>query len=145
MNNKRELIFHAFNWDIKAIIENLLDIKKANFTAIQISPIQKCKQGDEWWKLYQCLSFSEIGNRLGTEEDLIELTKRANELDIKIIVDLVINHVAGNDRRELEPHEDVDKEILNLELEKQMLENEITKKNNELLSVKKELEGFKND
>lgn len=113
MNNKRELIFHAFNWDIKSIIENLLDIKKANFTAIQISPIQKCKQGNEWWKLYQCLSFSEIGNRLGTEEDLIELTKRANKLDIKIIVDLVINHVAGNDKGELKPHKDIDKEILN--------------------------------
>lgn len=113
MSNKREIIFHAFNWDIKSIIENLLDIKKANFATIQISPIQKCKQGNEWWKLYQCLSFSEIGNRLGTEEDLIELTKRANELDIKIIVDLVINHVAGNDQGELKPHEGIDKEILN--------------------------------
>jgi alpha-amylase len=113
MSNKRELIFHAFNWDINSIIENLLNIKKANFTAIQISPIQKCKDdGNEWWKLYQPLSLSKIGNRLGTEEDLIELTKRANELDIKIIVDLVINHVAGNDKGELKPHEGVDKEIL---------------------------------
>lgn len=109
---ERNIILHLFNWKLKDIIPQLQKIKESGYTAIQISPIQPCKNGDEWWKLYQIFGFR-IGNKIGSKEELKELCKRANEIDLKIITDIVINHVAGKDNGELIPYKEVDKELVN--------------------------------
>lgn len=109
---KREIILHVFQWKIKDIIKNLEEIKDSGYTAIQLTPIQPCKKGAEWWTFYQPLGFR-IGNRTGTKEDLIELCAKAKKLNIKTIVDIVLRHCAnaGGGEKEIIPHVTVD-EIL---------------------------------
>lgn len=102
-------ILHLFNYRLNDI--NTTKVKEQGFNAIQIGPLQYCKEGEEWWKLYQPYDFS-IGNRLGNKEDLINLCNRAKEEGIKIIADVVINHVAGKDNGEIRPHEKVNERLL---------------------------------
>ena len=114
MNNKRELIFQCFNWTIKGVIENLPMISEQGFTIVQLSPLQQHKEKDNpvWYLGYQVTNYK-IGNRVGTKEDLKELTSKAHELRIKVIVDVVFNHVAnaGGGDLQLTPSPEVDDEI----------------------------------
>ena len=105
----REIILHCFNWKVSDITKNLGTIKKCNYSAIQISVVQPCKNSNEWWALYQPLGFT-IGNRTGSKEDLIELCSEAHKIGITIVVDVVLRHVC-TDTGELIPGKDVDKSI----------------------------------
>ena len=102
-----ERVIHACNWSLNYVESNLKLIKDQGFTAIQLSPMQDHKKGNEWWKRYQPINFK-IGNDLGSKEDLIRLCDKANNLGLKIIVDVVGNNVAGLDNGEVYPHKDVD-------------------------------------
>ncbi|MDD6072523.1 MAG: leucine-rich repeat protein [Clostridiales bacterium] len=94
------VILHAWNWSFKQIQEELPKIAAAGFTAIQTSPAQANKDGNsisesnKWWKFYQPTDFT-IGNKLGTKEELTELCAEADKYGIKIIVDVVANHLAN--------------------------------------------------
>lgn len=101
-----ERVIHCFNWNLKYVEEQLIMIKEQGFTAIQLSPMQDHKRGNEWWKRYQPTNFK-VGNDLGSKGDLIRLCNKANSLGLKIIVDVVGNNVAGLDNGEIYPHEDV--------------------------------------
>lgn len=104
-NPQNTTIFHAFNWSMTNITNQLETIKNNGFKTIQISPMQPQKDyyygGDwknEWWKLYQPLGFSiaQSGqNTLGTESELTELCSRAKSMGIGIIVDVIANHLGG--------------------------------------------------
>lgn len=97
-------IFHAFDWSLNVIKSRLNDIAKAGYTAIQTSPLQQPKDyyGDsrtsDWWKLYQPLSFNLPTENyyLGNANDLKSLTTAAHNLNLKIIVDVVANHMGGD-------------------------------------------------
>ena len=106
-------ILHLFQWGLGSIIPMIPTVKEQGFDAIQISPIQGTKDsGMEWWKLYQPTNFK-IGNtQIGTREQLKELCAVANQYGIKIIVDVVLRHVAGDPQNPLAPHKDVDPELL---------------------------------
>ena len=101
---RNETILHCWNWSLDEISRNLETIKEQGFTAVQTSPMQPQKDyypngnwQNEWWKLYQPLGFSiaERDHSLGSKDDLIELSNKADELGIKLIVDVVSNHLAG--------------------------------------------------
>ena len=106
-------ILHLFQWGLGSIIPMIPTVKEQGFDAIQISPIQGTKDsGMEWWKLYQPTNFK-IGNaQIGTREQLKELCAVANQYGIKIIVDVVLRHVAGDPQSPLAPHKDVDPDLL---------------------------------
>ena len=106
-------ILHMFQWGLGSIIPMIPTVKEQGFDAIQISPIQGTKDsGMEWWKLYQPINLK-IGNtQIGTKEQLRELCAVANQYGIKIIVDVVLRHVAGDPQNPLAPHKDVDPELL---------------------------------
>lgn len=98
-------ILHAFNWSYNAVRENLQTIAQAGFSSVQVSPVQKPKdyslswtdvQG-QWWKLYQpvTLDFSDGNTWLGTKADFKAMCDAAEQYGIKIIVDIVANHL-GN-------------------------------------------------
>ncbi|NLK94831.1 MAG: starch-binding protein [Clostridiales bacterium] len=94
------VIFHAWNWYYKDVINNLREIAEAGFTTIQVSPVQPNKGGNfsrtyDWWQFYQPIDFT-VGNVLGTANDFKEMCKKAKEYGIKIIVDVVTNHLANN-------------------------------------------------
>ena len=96
-------ILHCFDWSISNIISNLQNIKDAGYSAIQLSPMQPQKDPykgnwrNEWWKLYQPLGFTVAGsgaNILGSKSDLTSLCSQAEAKGIKVIVDVVSNHLA---------------------------------------------------
>ena len=99
------VMLHAFNWSYNTIKENLPAIAAAGYTTVQTSPVQQPKDystsGDvvgQWWKLYQPISFH-IAEKswLGTKDDLKSLCDEADKYGIKIICDIVSNHVANAD------------------------------------------------
>lgn len=106
-------ILHLFQWRINDIIPELKTIKDQGFDAIQISPIQGTKDsGLEWWKLYQPTNLK-IGNeQIGSMKDLINLVQEARKYNLKVIVDIVLRHVAGDESYPLKPHRNVDPELL---------------------------------
>ncbi|CAK9084555.1 4-alpha-D-glucan glucanohydrolase) [Durusdinium trenchii] len=62
------------------------------FDAVQISPAQKSKHGHEWWARYQPQDYGKIEG-LGSWEELKELCRRADELKLRVIGDVVFNHM----------------------------------------------------
>lgn len=105
-------ILHMLQWPLKDIIGVLDEVKEQGFNIIQTSPIQGIKQDNTtWWLVYQPTNFR-IGNQIiGTKEDLIRLCSEAKKRDIKIIVDIVLRHVANESFDWLEPNECIDDEL----------------------------------
>ena len=89
-------ILHCFNWTLSQIKAELPDIAQAGFTSVQTSPLQPHDGHNQWYWLYQPTNFT-VGNELGSYSDLQSLCAEAHRYGIKIIVDVVANHVAGSD------------------------------------------------
>ncbi|MEE0957634.1 MAG: alpha-amylase family glycosyl hydrolase, partial [Ruminococcus sp.] len=98
------VILHAFNWSYNTIKQNLPQIAEAGYSTVQTSPVQQPKDygtstdvGGQWWKPYQpvSLSFAQA-SWFGTKADLTALCTEADKYGIKIIVDVVSNHLANN-------------------------------------------------
>ena len=98
----RKIVFQAWMFKLSEI--PVEEIAKQEFTAIQTSPLQPVKEPihsnlDNAWAIYQPIDYF-IGNDLGTEEDLKNLANRCHDNGLKLIVDIVMHHVAnerGND------------------------------------------------
>ncbi len=107
-------ILSLFDCPLKDITNVIPIIREQGFDAVQISPLQPSKdEKGAWWNLYQPLNF-EIGNRIGSKKDLIELCDLASDYNVLVIADTVINHLASsNNNGSLEPHPEVDKDLLN--------------------------------
>ncbi len=100
------VILHCFDWSFNTIKENLPEIAAAGYTTIQTSPVQQPKdygewlnQEGQWWKLYQPLSFTIATENswLGTKDELASLCAEAEKYGIKVICDVVTNHMANQD------------------------------------------------
>ena len=101
-------ILHAWNWKLNDVKSRLSAIKEAGYGAIQLSPMQpkvdktnwsNQSTKSQWWKLYQPLAFQIAENNetfLGTKNDLISLCSEAKRYGIKIVMDVVSNHLAGS-------------------------------------------------
>ncbi len=89
-------ILHCFDWKYTDIIADLDNIAKAGFTTVQTSPVQPSEGVGAWYWLYQPTSFSVGTNELGTPDELKALCEAAHEYGMKVIVDVVANHLAGN-------------------------------------------------
>ena len=100
-------ILHCFCWSYNTIKQKLPEIAAAGYTAIQTSPVQPPKDydasntniKDNWWKLYQPLDLAvSDGNNswLGTKSELTSMCSEAESYGIKVIVDIVSNHLANN-------------------------------------------------
>ena len=107
---ERQVIFQAWMFTLNNI--PVEEVVKQGFTAIQTSPLQPVKEKihenlDNAWAIYQPIDYA-IGNDLGTEEDLRNLANRCHANGLKLIVDIVMHHVAnekGNDVSHLVPDE----------------------------------------
>ena len=100
-------ILHCFDWSYNNIKAALPDIAAAGYTAVQTSPVQRPKDYsaswtdgvNQWWKMYQPLGLSIAADNtswLGTKAQLTSLCTEAEKYHIKVIVDIVANHVANN-------------------------------------------------
>lgn len=92
-------ILHAFNWKLREVTQYAAEIAAAGYTAVQVSPIQVAKDttndgayANDWWCFYQPRDLS-IGNELGDADDLKEMCDTLDDYGIKVICDVVANHV----------------------------------------------------
>ena len=91
------VILHCFDWTYQQIIDELPDIAKAGFSSVQTSPAQLAVKGNSiWYYLYQPNCFAVGDSGLGSEADLKRLCTEADKYGIKVIVDVVANHLAGD-------------------------------------------------
>lgn len=110
-------ILHFLNVPIGEIEKEIPCIADQGFDAIQISSVQPFKNEHnefvDWFMVFQPFAFK-IGNRYGSKDELISLCKTANLYHIRIIVDVICNHVANkSDKEPFIPHSDVDSTLTN--------------------------------
>ena len=100
------VILHCWDWSYNTVTSNLQAIANAGYDAVQVSPVEPPKDynaswtdvSGQWWKLYQptSLSFADGGSWLGTKSDFTAMCTAAHSYGIKVIVDIVSNHLANN-------------------------------------------------
>lgn len=105
VNIQDGVTLHCWNWSFKSIEDNMEKIAALGYTAIQTSPIQQAKQAtagypsNDWWVYYQPMGFH-IDNSgesaLGTKADFESMCETAHQYGIKVIVDIVANHMGDN-------------------------------------------------
>ena len=91
-------ILHCFDWKYNDIKAELKSIAEAGFTSVQTSPAQPGGSG-AWYWLYQPYGFYVGNNPLGSKGDLQSLCQEADKYGIKVIVDVVANHLNGDTNR----------------------------------------------
>ncbi len=91
-------ILHCFNWKYNDIKAELKNIAEAGFTSVQTSPAQPAGSG-AWYWLYQPYGFYVGTNSLGSKSDLQSLCQEADKYGIKVVVDVVANHLNGDTNR----------------------------------------------
>ena len=77
--------------DIPGIIQHLDDLKSLGIGALWLSPVYKSPNADNG---YDISDYRSVHPDFGTLDDLDRLIKEAESRDIKIIMDLVINHTS---------------------------------------------------
>lgn len=92
---KAGVIYQAFNMRFRDIKAQLPELQKQGFTYIQISPPQKSNPAPEWWGRYQPLDHTILDSPLGTEKELKDIINAAHSQNMKIIIDVVFNHMAN--------------------------------------------------
>ena len=91
---RADVIYHAFDTPFRTVVDQLPGIANAGFTWVQISPPEKSHSGDEWYYRYQPIDHTKIEGPLGNGDDLRALIQAAHARHIKVIVDVVLNHMA---------------------------------------------------
>ncbi|XP_076259627.1 alpha-amylase-like [Rhynchophorus ferrugineus] len=94
----RNTIVHLFEWkwsDVAAECENFLSQK--GYGGVQVSPPSEnaVVDGRPWWEKYQPVSYV-LNNRAGDESAFADMTKRCNQVGVRIYIDLVVNHMASS-------------------------------------------------
>lgn len=85
--------------DIKGIIEKLDYLKELGIDVIWLSPVFDSPQDDNG---YDISDYMKIYDGFGSNEDMYELIDEAHKRNIKIIMDLVVNHTSDEHKWFLE-------------------------------------------
>ena len=89
-------ILHCFCWKYSDVQAMLPEIAAAGFTSVQVSPSQATAGTGAWWWFYQPLGFYIGSNAMGDKNSLRSLCAEADKYGIKVIADVVANHLAGD-------------------------------------------------
>ncbi|MDD5973273.1 MAG: glycoside hydrolase family 13 protein [Spirochaetales bacterium] len=81
-----------FNGDLKGIEEKLSYLNDLGITVLYINPILRSRTVHR----FDCIDYFNVDEKLGGNEALISLTKKAHELGIKIVIDISINHTGSD-------------------------------------------------
>jgi alpha-amylase len=97
-------IYHAFQVPLKELTPQVCALGQAGYSHVQLSPLQRSTPGPQWWKRYQPID-STVIEGLGSEAELRALSQRAHGCGVKVLADVVFNHMAnlsgGDDREDL--------------------------------------------
>ena len=94
--------------DLKGLTGNCVDddglarLKKLGFTAIWLTPLvvqQPPTDGGAGYHGYWGVDFLDVDPHLGTKEDLLALSSCAKKLGLKLILDVVTNHMESSAQR----------------------------------------------
>ncbi|CAJ0589641.1 unnamed protein product [Cylicocyclus nassatus] len=93
----RQTMVHLFEWkwsDIARECENFL--QHYGYGAVQVSPPNEhiTLDGMPWWIRYQPISYNLV-SRSGNEGEFQDMVNRCNAVGVRIVVDVVMNHMAG--------------------------------------------------
>ncbi len=89
----REKMYFRHGGDLQGVIDNLDYLKSLGITAIWLNPVVECDQPYESYHGYAITNHFLIDRRFGSNEKYLELVQKAHEKGIKIIMDIVPNHV----------------------------------------------------
>lgn len=103
------VILHALCWSYPSIEKNIPAIAAAGYSTVQVSPVQQPKDiststnvSGQWWKLYQPVSLSLAKDSwVGTAAQLKSLCDTAHKYNVKIICDVVTNHLGATSDKSL--------------------------------------------
>ena len=87
----------------QGLINKLDYIEDMGFDAIWISPIVKNAEGS--YHGYHTIDFYDLNEHFGAKSDMLKLVKECHDKNIKVMLDVVANHVGlvGNDFRNINP------------------------------------------
>lgn len=89
-------IFHAFNQQYQDVESFVCELANQGYSHVQVSPAQKSNPAQAWWARYQPFDYNIIEG-LGSEDDLRNLINTAHSCNVKVIGDVVFNHMADLD------------------------------------------------
>lgn len=88
-NDVKRITYRDFyGGDLKGITQKLDYLKDLGITGLYLTPILKSGSNHK----YNTCDYTKIDPDFGTEEDMVELVKKAHEYGIKVMVDAVFNH-----------------------------------------------------
>jgi alpha-amylase len=87
-------IFHAFDQPYLDVEAYVCELQNQGYSHIQIAPAQKSNPSDQWWGRYQPIDYTVIEG-MGSENDLKTLINKAHTCGMKVIADVVFNHMAN--------------------------------------------------
>lgn len=84
-----------FGWKWLDIMHEVPFLAEHGYDAIKIYPPQEFVQrsGSPWWEVYQPVSY-ELSSFYGTKEDFVKMVDFCHSYNIKVYVDLILNHMA---------------------------------------------------
>jgi alpha-amylase len=88
-------ILQLFGWNWVDIMYEAPFLAEHGYDAIKISPPQEfvVKPASPWWAIYQPVSYH-LSSFYGTQEEFIKMVDFCHSYNLKIYVDVVLNHMA---------------------------------------------------
>jgi alpha-amylase len=87
-------IFHAFDQSFREVESFACELAQQGYSHLQVAPAQKSNPTPNWWGRYQPVDYAVIEGK-GSESDLRSLVSRAHGCGLKVIADVVFNHMAN--------------------------------------------------
>jgi len=84
-----------FMWPWESIAAECEQIGDSGIDWILTSPPQEHIQGDQWWTVYQPVSY-QIESRFGTREQFSRMVESCSDSGVAVIADAVINHMSAS-------------------------------------------------
>ncbi len=85
--------FGRHGGDLMGIQKELPYIKEMGFTSLWLTPFWENNQPSQSYHGYACTDLYRADPRYGTNKDYLDLCRKARDLDIKMVFDVVYNHV----------------------------------------------------
>jgi alpha-amylase len=86
---------HLFDWPFARCEAELDALVAEGFTGLQVSPPQRSIDNPVWWGRYQPVDHTVLDGPLGDEAALRRLIEAAHRRSLKVLIDVVLNHMAG--------------------------------------------------
>jgi glycosidase len=92
----RDKIFFRHGGDLIGIMEHLDYLESLGVTALWLNPVMENDQPSESYHGYAVTDHYRIDRRLGTNEQYAQLVRLAHERGIKVVMDVIFNHVGDH-------------------------------------------------